>query len=89
MLLRFIVEAEVEREEGLFASRDELEEQIVGELEGADPGSLDGDEGGSYTVVSFEVTAEAPERGKTAMWVTPAERKLLMERRASRARRVS
>lgn len=36
----FIVNASVERTEGKFAAKDELEEQLVEALEGANPGSL-------------------------------------------------
>lgn len=60
MRFTFEVTVEVERTEGLFASRDELSEQMSDELENADPGSLDGDEGGQYEVVSWEV-AEVPQ----------------------------
>jgi hypothetical protein len=80
----FLVEVEVERDEGKFASRDELAEQIVGELEGADPGSLEGDEGGSYSVASFDVEEFTVERNRTLMDVTTAERKTIEQARAAR-----
>lgn len=56
--MRFVfqVEVEVERTEGKFATRDELAEQLMEELEGADPGDLEGDSGGEYEVTSFEVS---------------------------------
>ena len=46
------------RIEGKFASRDEMVEALISELEGADPGSIDGlgaDGSSSYEVESFEV----------------------------------
>jgi hypothetical protein len=52
----YTVSVEVSRIEGKFASRDELGEQIAEAIESADPGSLSGDNGGEYEVVSWEVT---------------------------------
>jgi hypothetical protein len=52
----FTITVEVERTEGKFASRDEIAEKIVEELEYADPGSIDTDEGASYEITSFEVS---------------------------------
>lgn len=57
MIITLTVTIEVERSEGKFASREELTEQLVTELEGADPGSLEGENGGQYDVTSFEVAA--------------------------------
>jgi hypothetical protein len=63
--MRFVfeVEVEVERDEGKFASRDELAEQIESALTDADPGTLDGDAGGSYSTSSWSV-AEIDQKGK-------------------------
>lgn len=58
MQFTFLVEIEVDRIEGKFASRDELEEQLSEALEGADPTSLTGDNGGEYETTSWEVTAQ-------------------------------
>jgi hypothetical protein len=58
MRFLYLVTAEVERDEGKFASRDELAEQIISEIEGADPGSLSGDEGGAYSVVDWDVSEQ-------------------------------
>ena len=58
MLLRAIVSIEVQRTQGKFATRDELAEQIRDAIESADPGQLDGDNGGEYEVTSWEVTVE-------------------------------
>jgi hypothetical protein len=55
MRFNFIVEVEVERIEGKFASRDELSDQIIGALEDADPGDLEGDNGGQYNIISWSV----------------------------------
>lgn len=47
---------QVDRIEGKFASKDELREQLVSELEGAVDGmSLEGDNEGQYEVTSVEV----------------------------------
>jgi hypothetical protein len=56
MRFTFTVDVEVDRVEGKFASRDELADQIMSELEAADPGDLTGDNGGTYEVTSFEVS---------------------------------
>lgn len=58
MKFAFRVDAEAEHEEGKFASRDELAEQIHEALESADPGSLSGENGGSYSVTAWEVSDE-------------------------------
>lgn len=55
MRFTFMVEVEVERTEGKFASRDEIEEQIIEALEGADPCSYEGDAGGEYETVDWSV----------------------------------
>lgn len=55
----FTVEVEVRRIEGKFATRDELAFHIQEALEQADPVSLEGDNGGGYEVVSWEVNEEA------------------------------
>lgn len=52
----FTVTVEVERTEGKFAGREEIAEAIREELESADPGTVEGENGGQYEVVSFEVT---------------------------------
>jgi hypothetical protein len=58
MRFRYVVEVEVEREQGLFASRDELGDQLREALESADPGSLTGDNGGEYSTTSWSVEEE-------------------------------
>ena len=87
MRFTYVIEVEVERDEGKFASRDELSEQIVSELESADPGSLYGDEGGEYSVSSFDVEEMTVERKQSLMAVTAAERKTIQEARAARRER--
>jgi hypothetical protein len=62
MELAFEIRAQVERTSGPFASRDELEAQVLEALEQADPGSLEGDSGGEYDV--DEWTVEVLETGK-------------------------
>lgn len=87
MKVYLVVEAELERTEGLFASRDELADQLKDEVEGADPGSVEGSEGGQYDVASWEAYEVTVERGRELMAVTPAERRHLEERRILAARR--
>jgi hypothetical protein len=57
MTFKFIVNVEVEREEGKFASKDELQEQLQEAISDADPGSVEGENGGVYAVVSWDVEA--------------------------------
>lgn len=59
MRFLFEVTVEVEREEGKFASRDELSQLIIEALEGADPGQLDGDNGGVYNTIDWSVNEGA------------------------------
>lgn len=65
----YLVTAQVERTEGKFAARDELEEQITDALEGADPNSLEGGEGGQYEVTDWSVEEYVPPET-----LTPVER---------------
>jgi hypothetical protein len=55
MRFEYKVTVEVERSEGKFASRDELGEQIREALESADPGQLDGENGGVYETNEWTV----------------------------------
>jgi len=55
MEFHYTVRVLVDRTEGLFASREEIAEQIREELEAAEPGALEGEEGGVYEVTEFEV----------------------------------
>lgn len=60
MRFKIEVEVEVERVEGKFASRDEIEEQIVEAISDADPGTIDGvgaDGDSSYEVVAWDAAA--------------------------------
>lgn len=52
--IRIVIEAEVEKTSGKFVSREALGEEIVSELQGADPGSLSVDDS-EYDVTSWEV----------------------------------
>lgn len=51
----FEVTVYVERTEGKFATRDELSDQLREAIEAADPGCIEGDEGGQYDVTSWDV----------------------------------
>lgn len=65
MRFTFVVEVEVERVEGRFASRDDIGEQLRAELEGADPGSITGENDGEYGVVSWDVDEQPqPKRAR-------------------------
>lgn len=55
MRFKFVVEVEVERTEGRFASRDDIEEQIQQALEDADPGQYEGADGGQYETSDWSV----------------------------------
>lgn len=55
MQLRFTVTVELSRESGKFASKDEFIEQIIAEIEGVDPGTLEGENEGVYNVDLWEV----------------------------------
>jgi rRNA maturation endonuclease Nob1 len=59
MKFRFVVEVEVNRTQGKFAGRDEIETQIQEALEGADPGTYEGENGGEYETADWSVSAEA------------------------------
>jgi Zn finger protein HypA/HybF involved in hydrogenase expression len=58
--MRFVfkVEVEVTRTEGKFATRDEISEQIMEALESADPGQIEGGEGGQYETAAWDVSEE-------------------------------
>ena len=55
MRIVFTIEVEVERESGLFESWDTLAETIGDELCGADPGQVEGVNGGLYNTTSWDV----------------------------------
>lgn len=55
MRFTYTVTVEVQRTEGKFASRDEISEQIREALEAADPQQYDGENGGMYETVEWEV----------------------------------
>jgi hypothetical protein len=63
----FTINVTAERSEGKFASRDEIGDAILDELEGADPSTVDGEAGGVYEITEWEVSLEEP--------VKPAKRK--------------
>lgn len=78
MRFTFLVEVEVERETGKFASRDEVAEQLQSELEGADPGSIQAGEDGEYNVTSWSVEEQPQEKPKrTKKVVTPSAGEVL------------
>lgn len=52
---QFLVTIEVDRETGKFAPRDELADKLREAIESADPSTLDCENGGQYSVNSFDV----------------------------------
>jgi hypothetical protein len=57
-----IVQSETELLDGKVASREELDRKITAALRRADPDIIGGDEGGSYDVTRWSVSAELSER---------------------------
>ncbi len=64
MRFDFLVSVEVERVEGKFASRADLADQILAELESANPDTLTGENDGEYEVQSWDVE-EQPQPKRT------------------------
>lgn len=56
MKFDFTVSVEVSREQGKFASREDIAGKIQEALDDANPGNVEGDEGGEYNVDSWDVT---------------------------------
>ena len=56
MNFTFTVNVQLDRAQGKFATRDEMETQLVEALEGANPEELEGENEGQYTVVEWEVS---------------------------------
>lgn len=77
MTFRFVVDVEVTRSQGKFASREEIAALIQEALEQADPGQYSGDNGGEYETDTWSVSEEdlkpvkAPRRKATPE--TPAQ----------------
>lgn len=55
MHFEFKVVVDVERDEGKFASREDLSTQIQESIESADPGSIEGENGGQFSTVTWDV----------------------------------
>jgi hypothetical protein len=55
MDFHFTVHVTIERTEGKFATKDELQEQIIEALESANPGAITGENDGEYEVTDWEV----------------------------------
>jgi hypothetical protein len=56
MKFTYKIEVEAGRIEGKFASREELGEQIVDALDNANPSDLEGEAGGVYEIVAWDVS---------------------------------
>lgn len=61
MQFRFIIEASAERTEGKFAGREEIEQLFISDLENAQPDLSGLENGGSYEVSDFNVSADDPD----------------------------
>lgn len=55
MNFKFLVEVDVERQEGKFASRDEIGDLLREALTEADPGTVEGENGGVYETSNWDV----------------------------------
>ena len=66
MYSEYLVKVEAERDEGKFASREDIGGQIESELAGADPGTLEGENGGSYSINKWEVEEVEQQKGAKA-----------------------
>ena len=64
MRFTFVVEVEVERVHGKFATRDEIASQIQEALEEADPGQYDMENEGEYTTESWDVNEQEKPKSK-------------------------
>lgn len=53
---KFVVEVEVSRVQGKFATREEMSAQMIEALESANPGDINGDNGREYTVDDWTVS---------------------------------
>jgi hypothetical protein len=62
MRFTFTVEVEISRQQGKFATRDEMADQIREAIEGADPQSLQGESDGEYNVDSWDVQEQEQEK---------------------------
>lgn len=74
MEFSFVVNASVERLEGKFATREEIGDQLRAAIEGADPGTVDGENGGQYEVQSWDVEEDVEEAKPKAKPPTKEER---------------
>jgi predicted XRE-type DNA-binding protein len=54
----FTVDVDVDRDQGKFATREELAAQIQEAIEQADPGSMEGENGGQYSTSQWEVNEQ-------------------------------
>lgn len=59
MNFTFMVTVDVSRQQGKFASRDDISEKIKEALDDANPGDIEGENGGEYTVDTWEVEEKA------------------------------
>lgn len=87
MQIVIVVRVEVERDEGKFASREEIEQALLEEIEQADPGSIDSlDSGGVYSTTAFDCEAVDPREFDR---VQAAGARVVADRRAAHALRRS
>ena len=64
MRFTYLVEVDVNRVEGKFASRDEIGDQLLAMIEGANEGEVTADEGGIYSVDDWSVEEQPQPKPK-------------------------
>jgi hypothetical protein len=59
MIFRFVVDVEVEKESGKFASRDEIAEKLIEAITDADPQQIDTDNDALYNTTNWDVQEDS------------------------------
>lgn len=62
MEFSFIVNASVERVQGKFSTRENIEEELIETIDGANPGSITGENDGEYEVTDWTVEQNVIEK---------------------------
>ena len=58
MRMTFTIEVELEKGSGKFASKDEIADKIMEDLESADPGTIFSDDNAEFNVVQWDVSRQ-------------------------------
>lgn len=75
MEFSFIVNASVERSQGRFSTREDIEEQLIEALDSANPGSITGENDGEYEVTDWSVEDNNQKPGKPLSARQPSQPK--------------